>query len=246
MTALGIDDVQAVLRGEATDLPDLEDRPPTVCERLIHAIRSLDACPDAVGPGDLAALVRQALLSVGHERGAELSLTVPLGPGWPTPDQWRATSCVPVHDATSCKVRAEAWKPDWLPHPPILEAVRAVPRGNRRRLVLADPALTELFGERYAHYSCEGQQAAVHAAFFCEPGSTVLAMLPTGSGKSLVFQLASAVHTDRGGTVVVVVPTTSLPSTRSGRSGRSRGRRPGLGLTTSPTSTTSTSRNGSI
>jgi ATP-dependent DNA helicase RecQ len=211
MTTMDLDHVQAVLRGEtAALLPDLEGRTPTVCERLIHAIGSLNAHPESVGPLDLAALVRQVLLLVGHEREADLSLTVPLLAGWPTPNEWRATSCLPVHDATSCKVRAKAWEPAWLSHPPFLEAVRAVPRRNRRRFVPSDPALSELFGEQYAHYTGEGQRAAVHAAFFCAPGSTVLAMLPTGTGKSLVYQIAGAVHTDQRGTVVVVVPTTSL------------------------------------
>ncbi|TNE90383.1 MAG: DEAD/DEAH box helicase [Deltaproteobacteria bacterium] len=211
MSPLGYDDVRAVLRGD-TDaiLPPIDGRPPTASERLIHAIESLGSAEESVGPFDLAQLVRQVLLKEGHERGVDLSLTVPLGPPWPTPEQWRAASCVPVHSTAWCEVRAKPWAPDWLSDAPFLDAVREVPRRNESRSVPSDPALSELFGEQYSHYQGEGQRAVVHAAFFCAPGSTLLGMLPTGTGKSLVFQLASAVHTEHGGTVVVVVPTTSL------------------------------------
>ena len=61
-------------------------------------------------------------------------------------------------------------------------------------------------------YSSEGQRLAVRAFTTTGEGSTTLAVLPTGRGKTAIAHVATLVPwlTGSGGTAVVVVPTTAL------------------------------------
>lgn len=64
----------------------------------------------------------------------------------------------------------------------------------------------------YADYRSEGQKAAVHSLVTMPKGASLMVCLPTGSGKSLLFQLAAARmrEASRGSSVVVITPTVSL------------------------------------
>jgi superfamily II DNA/RNA helicase len=76
------------------------------------------------------------------------------------------------------------------------------------RRVPIDPVLSPF--TLHDQYSSAGQRAAVRAAFLMPPGSTLVVNLPTGAGKSLVFQLPTLVYRDAGSLTVVVVPTVAL------------------------------------
>jgi len=61
-------------------------------------------------------------------------------------------------------------------------------------------------------YRSEGQKAAVRSLVTMPKGASLMVCLPTGSGKSLLFQLTAARMRDesRGSCVVVITPTVSL------------------------------------
>ena len=64
-------------------------------------------------------------------------------------------------------------------------------------------------GLKFECYSCPGQRQAIHAAFFLQPGGTLVINLPTGSGKSMVAW-APALMAAPGSLTLMVTPTVSL------------------------------------
>lgn len=65
---------------------------------------------------------------------------------------------------------------------------------------------------QYSDYRSEGQKAAVHSLVTMPKGASLMVCLPTGSGKSLLFQLYAARMREEhpGSCVVVITPTVSL------------------------------------
>ncbi len=178
--------------------------------RLQDAIGALTRRPEGTGTGDLAVLVRQAMMRAGA-LAAEFELRVPNGAGWPNEGEWSAFGCdARVAGKSHYFVRPRPWNPSWLDEgaPDVIEA--GIREENRRqdRRVASDPLVTEHTG--LAAYVSPGQRAAVQAAFFIPPGSTAVISLPTGGGKTLAFQLPALAWAGQGGTTLVVTPTTAL------------------------------------
>jgi ATP-dependent DNA helicase RecQ len=83
---------------------------------------------------------------------------------------------------------------------------------------IGDGVLNHMSG--FTHYRSEAQKVMVKACLNMEEGETLIAALPTGGGKSLVFLLPSFYETEGGtvigslreevGTTIVVVPTVAL------------------------------------
>ena len=110
--------IQTVLR----ELPDtqrlttpLEDRS---CEQLRRAVFSLANDQHAVGPGDLAVLVRHVLRRATLRSDPEYLLTVPSSAPWPDEKLWAASHVQVVgSDQNSRRLRSPSgWSADWLPH----------------------------------------------------------------------------------------------------------------------------------
>ena len=78
--------------------------------------------------------------------------------------------------------------------------------------VPGDPFMAGIDG--HGDYQSGGQRSAVRAALCAPPGSTLVVCLPTGEGKSFVFQAIASFgygSTDgRPGVTLVVTPTVSL------------------------------------
>lgn len=76
---------------------------------------------------------------------------------------------------------------------------------------IADALLGELFPQ-YERYTCEAQRDAVHAIVDSTGPRNVIARLPTGNGKSLLYVLPCAVWRKRGepSTALVVSPIVAL------------------------------------
>ena len=86
---------------------------------------------------------------------------------------------------------------------------------NQRRKTIpvpGDPFMSRLRG--HENYQSPGQRSAVRTALCAPPGSTLVVCLPTGEGKSFVFQAIATVGyggTDGlPGVTLVVTPTVAL------------------------------------
>ena len=113
-------------------------------------------------------------------------------------------------------VQARPYRPVWLPDDRIdLErGIDEPPRSVRPKESV--PAEIYLRGlgvipgwaePRFPRWKSEAQKEAAWRTLTAPPGSTTLVVLPTGTGKSLIFQLLA--HFSRGLTVVIV-PTIAL------------------------------------
>lgn len=205
---------------ELDNLTDL-DIPFTdeACEALRRAILAARLTPGAVGAGDLAGLTRHVLCRAQTETNdADYFLTVPRTAPWPDDRLWHE-SYVKVMAADKTRVRVcidRPWSAPWLADSdrfdPLKDSFDAV---DRRRgwpslpKLPLDPALEFGLGLGFPGYQGPGQRQAIRAAFFISPGGTLVANLPTGTGKSLVAW-APALLAPAGSLTIMIVPTTAL------------------------------------
>jgi ATP-dependent DNA helicase RecQ len=178
--------------------------------RLHDAIGALTKQREGVGVGDLAVLVRQAMIRAGS-LGDECELRVPSTTGWPNESEWLAFGCdARVAGRTHYFVRPRPWAPPWLDEgaSDVIEAGTREDNRRQSRRVPSDPLVTEHTG--LLEYVSLGQRAAVQAAFLIPTGSAAVISLPTGGGKTLAFQLPALAWAVQGGTTLVVTPTTAL------------------------------------
>ncbi|ULT59597.1 DEAD/DEAH box helicase [Neobacillus drentensis] len=77
---------------------------------------------------------------------------------------------------------------------------------NPPQTAVGDGYLYNMTG--YKEYTSKGQKYLVNAAIKQEEGTTIIAALRTGGGKSLVFQMPA--FYDEAGVTIVIVPTVSL------------------------------------
>ena len=179
-------------------------------QRLVTIIREGPPFPKL----DLAVLIRQTLRFWSSRTHTRQWLEVPTAPSWPAPDDWRAVGVSAVSCQSRYRLSADPWCPSWLPHvgPEGVDgsAVAAWPR-RQRSSVPGDPFLHYL---GLQHYQSPGQRAALRAALTTPPGAQLLICLPTGEGKSLLFQAVArfgfGVGSSLPGVTLVVVPTVAL------------------------------------
>lgn len=164
---------------------------------------------------DLAILVRHALRyhSLQQGQGESVRMKMRRGEGWPTADQWNSVGVSAEPTDSGFWVSAQPWRPSWLSDVGE-DGVDAAPaQAPERRILQAtpgDPFLTTLGHEQY---HSPGQRAAMRAALTTPPGATLLVCLPTGEGKSLIFQgIAKYGFGDGESSAVtlVVTPTVAL------------------------------------
>lgn len=198
---------QNALLGGGSRSPNEDD----LLQRLLDTVHEINNNGTSAGKADIAGLVRQCLLRIKLEENWDAQLRVPSSPGWPTIAEWGSFSCsAEVAGPSHLLLRAVDWCPAWLGQRSneVIEA--AVSRAPRRTLqtVPIDPVVRPFTG--YERYSSIGQRAAVRAAFLMPAGTTLIVNLPTGAGKSLVFQLPTLVYQSAGALTLVVVPTVAL------------------------------------
>ncbi|MCC7065363.1 MAG: ATP-dependent DNA helicase RecQ, partial [Planctomycetes bacterium] len=185
--------------------------------RIWLALRALKDEPGDVGVGDLAGLIAHWLIRESCA-GRGDRLRVPQNERWPSEERWAAAGLTVVTRGQGEFVLApgKSWEPHWLEgalgNPPL----DAVFRETRRRTVhqvdqpVADTCLADALGQRFARFTCPGQRQAIRAAFLLPPGGTLLVVLPTGAGKSLVGVAPALLNWPARGTTLVVVPTVAL------------------------------------
>lgn len=182
------------------------------CRRLLDAMADLPK--GLAGWLDVAALIRQVLLTSRITYGGNPQLTVPVAPPWPTAENWRKVSCSSTRSADGrLTIGAFDWQPmsgDESPAAVELarDQVRAVYRDAdlvSARQLPADPFWKH--AHQYETYRGETQRQSARAAVLNDGGALVIA-LPTGRGKTAVAWSKVLLSTE--GVTIVVVPTVVL------------------------------------
>lgn len=160
---------------------------------------------------DLAVLLRQVVRRASLRDGKPFQLRVAAATGVED-DTWPRVGVTVLPVDGDRLIDADPWSPPWLPGADICAVDAAAIAGTRdgQRAMVdplpADPFFAEATG--YSTYKTAGQRAAARAALSMPAASTLIAVLPTGSGKT---ELALCLeHTARQQTTVIVVPTVAL------------------------------------
>jgi len=168
---------------------------------------------DSATPLDVAVLLRQVMRRASERDGIAFRMVIGPGRGIPVdPEVWRNAGITVMQAADGRPLLgAEPYRPSWLAAGDALDTAAAAgtPAGHRTTSgvpLTADPFFIAATG--YPTYKTPGQRAAVRAAISMPAGGTLIAALPTGSGKTEVA--LSLAHLTDGGTVIIVVPTVAL------------------------------------
>lgn len=159
------------------------------------------------GELDRAVLVRQLLRRWSLRDNRD----VPVKLGGSVENAVRAVSAhVHLRQRSDHMWWAEPWRPSWLTLDGVPDAAALAGSGAGRRFesadLLADPFFSTSTG--FDTYRTPGQRAACRAVMTVPEGASVIAMLPTGSGKTEIA-LCLADRMNRGLTAIVV-PTVAL------------------------------------
>lgn len=180
----------------------------TVLERVRQILHELQAAHYAENrAADLVPLLRQVLLrrAVGCEPHW---LRVPTVRGWPRREDWEKHAFDILSDSDYLNIRPHWPRLDWLPgQADLFDDAFAGVDSRRHATVPGDPFLQEATG--WSSYTGHGQREAVRALLQMPAGHTLIANLPTGSGKSLLAQLPPLLGGE-GRLTLVVVPTVAL------------------------------------
>lgn len=177
-------------------------------ERLRQILCTVQKHPEFDVVDDLIALLRQALLRKDGGIGNGSWLHVPLTHGWPTSGQWCESQFDVLEDGSWLTVRARP------PRLPFLGAQEDLfddafflvsPRHSEQ--TLGDTTLVTCLG--LPTYLGLGQREAVRALLHLPATDTLIANLPTGSGKSILAQIPPLLATE-GRLTVAIVPTVAL------------------------------------
>lgn len=178
---------------------------------------ALDEQPQRASPIDLAILLRQALVHEHERRTRAVHPAVRIAhPRLAGFEAWETVGLEAHNGADGLSVSAKAWRPDWLScesdEPDGYAASEHVLRDFAGAGAEGDPCLDALGRNSYRSV---GQRAAVRAALTTPPGATLVVALPTGEGKSMIFQLVQKVGfagsvPDSRGVTLVIVPTVAL------------------------------------
>ena len=164
-------------------------------------------------PMDRAVLVRSALREA-QTGEVSPSAHVPADDRWPDLTHWEtAGMSVLDHPRGGVRVSCRDWEPAWLEGSSRTEPGGAAARWLARRVreedhLEADPFFQAVLGHKT--YSSPGQREAVRALALAPDGGTVIANLPTGTGKSAVAYVVAGMKRGGSATAIVVVPTTAL------------------------------------
>jgi ATP-dependent DNA helicase RecQ len=178
-------------------------------ERTRRALLAWQARSTVLQPADLVVLLRQIIVRERiHGRASDLK--VPSVLGWPTQAQWldAGVSATPVGSG-SFHLSAQAPRLDFLGvGRDLFDDAYSEVKSRVDASISADPFIEKAVS--YRRYSCEGQREALRALFLMPAGNTLIANLPTGSGKSLLAQAPILCEGWEGRLTVVVVPTIAL------------------------------------
>ncbi len=111
----------------------------------------------------------------------------------------------PAHIKDGVELYFERSYPNWLGAGEEIKQLYEYKKETTQE-VLGDTYLYHATG--YTHYTSQAQKYIVQLAMQQEPGTTLMAALRTGGGKSLIFQLPT--YYESTGATIVIVPTVAL------------------------------------
>lgn len=187
---------------------------PPPFQRLIHAAEGEKSYSPRTAT-DLAVLLRHALRYEGTRRQATDApprLTVPGDVASLSRESW---STFGLHLEGNCKsptLTASPWFPQWID-----AKGTAIDESAAKAQLVQHHALQRHSPDPHlpqdkSTYRSPAQLIAVRSALTMPPGASLIISLPTGEGKSLVFESLShfGTGTGRHGVVPVIVPTVAL------------------------------------
>ena len=192
-------------RSLPADPPSFSDPLFSRCRDAIEGLRTGEA-----SMLDVSVLIRQVLRRGALRDGSTYELSVDSRLQLPD-EAWRAAGITPLRLQDVMRLTAASWEPDWLDAglTSVDEgAIAGTHLGVRARFdrFPADPIFRKATG--YETYRTSGQRAATRAAISIPPLGTLIALLPTGSGKTEIAVTMAALA--RRQTTIVVVPTIAL------------------------------------
>lgn len=184
-----------------------------ICGRLASVLRNIrDRKEEGASKGDIAGLLRNFLENYKlKETVFQRDLIIPKIEEFPDIKELEESFFKVIENDNLFKLRIISWEPKWLDNSKLIPPLEKVYNENVIRPNFEceiDPVVQNLTG--FKKYKSHGQMAAVHAMLNSVEGSSLVVVLPTGSGKSLLTQLAALMNSGEAATVIVVVPTISL------------------------------------
>jgi hypothetical protein len=180
-------------------------------ERLRKTLVKMKEGSNEVGRGDIAGLIGHVLRRERASSGDIIQFCMPKGTNWPETSTWEDYSVKVLQELpTAFIIEARPWTATWFGGDNSILEVFAERQRRKDDSVIADPCITETFGEHFRHYVSSGQCAAVRSVFFSRPGATLVINLPTGAGKSLVAWAPALVKPEGRNFTLVIVPTVAL------------------------------------
>lgn len=184
-------------------------------ERVRQVLGQLRQSPATAAGADLVPLIRHVLLRAAGEENAVPWLRVPVGSGWPSAATWESAQFDVLSDSAGLRIQPHWPRLSFLPAQPDLydDAFKGIV-SRPPTWVPADPLLRDAMD--LPTYTGDGQREAVRALFHLPPGDTLIANLPTGSGKSLLAQLPPLIEPE-GLLTLAIVPTVALAIDQAAR-----------------------------
>ena len=184
-------------------------------ERLRQVLIAMERYPASVSKIDFMALIRHVLLRVAPQDGQPPWLRVPLTVGWPTEDQWWEAQFEVLPGPISLTVQPRWPRLSFLgTQEDLFDDVFRTVQSRPKYEAPADPVILEGMG--LPTYTGQGQREAVRALLHLPEGHTLIANLPTGSGKSLLAHLPPLVEQE-GQMTLAIVPTVALAIDQASR-----------------------------
>ena len=167
---------------------------------------------------DVAILIRQILLHENTYRNTneDAVLILPFTDLWPNQISFNKVSVDYQLIQGEIRLSASYWKPSWLKQTDTTTVESdSIAMFNVRDHVNFKRNEIDYFLKKlgFSSYNSLDQKKATRNALSLEPGKTLAVSLPTGEGKSLIFQLISQIgfyNSHASGITVVIVPTIAL------------------------------------
>jgi ATP-dependent DNA helicase RecQ len=199
--------LEAMTNWPSIPISDLKAANP-ILDRIRQVLARLQARPHSSCTMDLIPLIRQASLGHSVSLDAGARMRVPAVQGWPSANQWREGGFEVQDNGAWLVIRARPPRLAFLgPQADLFDEVFGQVYARSDMVVAADPVFKRLM--ELPTYTGHGQREAVRALVQLPPGETLIANLPTGSGKSVLAQLPPLIA-DPGHFTVAIVPTVAL------------------------------------